>query len=168
MLKALGSKIRLNTFDTDLSMDYFVEVNDLLFSKPVQALADWEQHMHISRLQHSINVSYYSFLICRKLGLNSRAAARGGLLHDLFFFNWRDENLGSSHIKLHPQVALENAEQLCDLTDMERDIIAKHMWPCGGRALYRETLIVSFVDKFCATSEFFDFLRLAAFNPMKR
>lgn len=160
MYKALGSKINIGGLDTDVAMEYCALVGDLLYSEPVKALADWGQHMHITRLQHSVNVSYYSFLICRKLRLDIRSAARGGLLHDLFFFDWKELKLGTSHIRIHPKEALQNAEKLTELNDCERDIIAKHMWPCGGRALYRETLVVSFVDKFCAATEYFDYLRL--------
>ncbi len=169
MVKALGSRIRISAFDTDVSMDYYREVGDLLFSEPVKALADWKQHMHVSRLQHSVNVSYYSFLLCRKLGLNARAAARGGLLHDLFFYDWAeskgDRTVG--HIKYHPCVALENAEKLTELTDMERDIIAKHMWPMSAMPKYRETFIVSMVDKLSATIEFGDYFRISLFCPDK-
>lgn len=160
MLKALGSKIRLDSFDTDVSVEYFALVGDILYSEPVQALSGWSQHMHIDRLRHSVNVSYYSYRLCKKWGLDYRAAARGGLLHDLFFFDWRQLPAGSSHIKFHPLEALRNAERLTGLTDRERDIIAKHMWPCGGRARFRETLVVSLVDKLSALTEIADYFRL--------
>jgi len=159
----MASRMRLDALDTALSPEYIELVGDLLCSEPVRALADWDQHLHINRLKHSVSVSYYSFLLCRRLGLDYRAAARGGLLHDLFFFDWATLPNGESHIKLHPQEALRNAEKLTELSGMERDIIAKHMWPCGGRASYRETLVVSFVDKFCALTECLDYLRLRFF-----
>ncbi len=153
MVKALASRIRLSSQDTDIAVEYYREVEDLLFSPEVVKLEDCPQHMDFSRLQHSINVSYYSFIICRRLRLNARAAARGGLLHDLFYYDWRESGTGRRHISLHPQIALENAENLTELTDMERDIIVKHMWPMFGVPKCRESYIVSLVDKLCAIME---------------
>jgi uncharacterized protein len=46
------------------------------------------QHSDVSCLEHCMSVSYNSYLICRRLGLNYQAAARGGLLHDLFLYDW--------------------------------------------------------------------------------
>jgi len=161
LIKALGSRIHISSADNDISMEYYSQVGDLLHSPAVKDLAGWGQHMHTSRLQHSINVSYYSFLICRKMGLDARATARGGLLHDLFFFDWRELRLTrGDHVRLHPQHALENAKAITALNDMEQDIIENHMWPCSKRVRYKETLVVSFVDKFCAVTEFFDYVRL--------
>lgn len=45
--------------------------------------------MATSRFQHSLNVSYYSFIICRKFGLDAYSAARAGLLHDLYYYDWK-------------------------------------------------------------------------------
>jgi len=160
LIKVFGSRIYVGNSNTELSTEYISLVSDLLYSEPVKALADWGQHKHVNRLQHSVSVSYYSFLICRKLGLDYRAAARAGLLHDLYFFSRKELGLGAAHIKLHPRAALKNAEILTDLDDMERDIIAKHMWPLGGRAKYKETLVVSYVDKMCALTEYSDYVRL--------
>ena len=52
-------------------------VSDILYHDKVQRLTKYEQHCHTSRLQHCINVSYYSFLVCRKFGWDYRSAARG-------------------------------------------------------------------------------------------
>ena len=42
------------------------------------------KHHGMNRLDHSLRVSYYSYLLAKKLGLNAVEIARGGLLHDLF------------------------------------------------------------------------------------
>ncbi|MDE7104796.1 MAG: HAD family hydrolase, partial [Ruminococcus sp.] len=50
---------------------------------------------------------------------------------------------------------VHNAEQLTDINPMERDIIQKHMWPLTLSApKYKETYIITFVDKYCAVLEF--------------
>ncbi|MFD1549987.1 MULTISPECIES: HD domain-containing protein [Levilactobacillus] len=137
--------------------EYLDLVSDLLEQEPVQRLANYTQHHHSTRLEHSISVSYNSYLVAKKLGLNTRATARGGLLHDLFYYDWRTTkfNLGS-HAFIHPRVALRNAEKLTDLNDMEKDIILKHMWGATlATPKYRESAIVSLVDDYEAVHEFF-------------
>ncbi len=43
---------------------------------------------------------------------------------------------------------------------MEKDIIKKHMWPMTAvPPKYKESFIVTCVDKYCATIEFFKYLR---------
>lgn len=136
--------------------EYVALVADLLAQEPVQRLANYTQHHHSNRLDHSISVSYNSYLIAKKLHLNTRATARGGLLHDLFYYDWRTTkfNLGS-HAFIHPRVALRNAEKLTDLSPMEKDIILKHMWGATlAMPKYRESAIVSLVDDYEAVYEF--------------
>lgn len=131
-------------------------VDDLIDTPQVQAMCDIPQHADINCFGHSVFVAYLSFRICRRLGLDDRAAARGGLLHDLFLYDWRvkDSHTGL-HGLTHPRAALENAAQLCTLSDKEKDIILKHMWPLTPLAFYRypESLVVSCVDKLCAFAE---------------
>lgn len=128
---------------------------DLIDSPFVRHMINIPQHRHVNCLDHSIFVSYMSFIWCEKLGLDQRAAARGGLLHDLFLYNWRDAN---SHIGMHglthPIKALKNATQFFILSEMEKDIILKHMWPITIlMPKYKESFIVSCADKACATIE---------------
>ena len=42
------------------------------------------EHHGISRMEHSLKVSYYSYLIAKKLKFDYEAVARGGLLHDFY------------------------------------------------------------------------------------
>ena len=42
------------------------------------------EHHGISRMEHSIKISYYSYLIAKKLKMDYVSVARGGLLHDFF------------------------------------------------------------------------------------
>ena len=46
-----------------------------------------------------------------------------------------------------------------ELNDLEKDVIVKHMWPLTIKfPKYKESYIVTFVDKYCATVEFFKYL----------
>ncbi len=131
--------------------EYLAEVEDILSSRVFQSMSEFIQHGTTTCLEHCINVSYRSYLTCKKYGLDARAAARGGLLHDLFLYDWHDhfEKTGDRfHGLTHPKAALENAEKAFDLTDTERDIILNHMWPLTLRApATKEAYVVIYHDK---------------------
>lgn len=130
-------------------------INDLIKTPCVCSMKNIPQHVNVNCLNHSIYVSYISFLISRSLGLDYVASARGGLLHDLFLYDWRKENKRKkTHLFSHPAVALNNASAMFDLTEKEKDIIATHMWPLTVKLpKYKESFIVSCADKFCALME---------------
>ena len=151
MLKAIGSKKDL------FEQPYYRYIGDLLKTEEIQKLAGYTHHIHTTRLQHSINVSYYTFLLCRFLRLNEEAAARAGLLHDLFYYNRKEyvRSTGESfHNSRHPKIAFENASQHFEISPLEKDIILKHMWPLTiTPPRYKESFIIVLVDKYCAMLE---------------
>lgn len=145
-----------HTLNWQTDSAYLALVSDLLANPAIEKLGNYTQHHHSTRLEHSISVSYRSYLLGLKWHLNVRALARGGLLHDLFYYDWRTTkfNLGT-HAYIHPRIALRNAERVTDLTPMEKDIIVKHMWGATvAMPKYRESFIVSLVDDYCAVNEF--------------
>ncbi|MEG1068571.1 MAG: HDIG domain-containing protein [Ruthenibacterium sp.] len=121
----------------------------------VMSMRDIPQHVKgVSCYDHCMFVSYLSFTFCRMLGLDYRAAARAGLLHDLYLQHWEDTDVGRfERLWLHPHLALQNAK-VFDLSDKEADIIVKHMWPLT-RPLpaFKESYLVSAADKIAATLE---------------
>ena len=128
---------------------------ELLESEPVRMMGRWQHHGRITTLDHSLFVAYLSYRAARWLRLDERAAARGGLLHDLYLYDPRDKSAHpGSQCFDHPRAAARNAEQVTKLSDKERNIILSHMWPLGG-ALPRslEALLVDLVDTFCAGLE---------------
>ncbi|HCC35065.1 MAG TPA: hydrolase [Ruminococcaceae bacterium] len=136
---------------------FFSCVKDLLDHPEIQKLEDYFQHSRTTRLKHSLNVAYYSFKAARFLGWDHRSAARGAMLHDLFHYERKEAPISAlRHLRVHPRMALENAERNFFLNEKERDIILKHMWLCTLKPpKYRESFLVSFVDKFCAVMETF-------------
>jgi uncharacterized protein len=87
------------------------------------------------------------------LRLDYRSAARGGLLHDYFLYDWHHAPYKLHGFK-HPNRALKNAQNDFDLNKIEIDIIKKHMWPLTVTPpRYLESLIVGMVDKGCTISE---------------
>ncbi len=122
------------------------------------------QHGTTTTLVHCLHVSYYSYKKCKKLKLNYREAARGGLLHDMFLYDWHDKEVRVKewltfyklHGFTHPETALQNAARDFDLTQREKDIIKKHMWPLTIiPPSYKEAWIVTMADKYCSLLETF-------------
>ncbi|MFI3173991.1 MAG: HD domain-containing protein [Bacillota bacterium] len=150
MYKAIGSKKRISTeVKNDAVMSLYVTaIEDLIGHETVLEMRNHFQHCHTSRLQHSINVSYYSFLICHYLKLDWQSAARAGLLHDLYFYTWSDDAAShKGHISRHPKLALENAKKVTELNAVEVDAITKHMWPCTlSPPKYPTSAVVNIVD----------------------
>lgn len=141
-----------------LEQEFNEIIQDLINNETVQKMRQFRQHYDTSCFEHCKNVAFYSFLICKKLGFDYVSAARAGMLHDLFLYDWRKRIDGRKglHAFTHPKAALKNAKKLFSLTPKEEDIIVKHMWPVTLLLpRYKESYIISFVDKYCALSESF-------------
>lgn len=137
--------------------DYMALVEDLLEDENLLKLDEITHHHHTTRLIHSIFVSYMSYKIGKRLKMNVRAIARAGLLHD-FFHEGREEIAAlkqGSHNFVHPKLAVKNAETLTELSELEKDIILKHMFLTTRTGLprYKESFVVTCVDKYCAINE---------------
>jgi uncharacterized protein len=138
---------------------YLALVEDILANAEVRSMDKYIQHGTTSCLQHSVLVSYLSYRYCRKKGWDARAAARGGLLHDLFLYDWhhRKRQPGELlHGFEHPRKALANARRLFALTPKEEEIILRHMWPLTLVApRCKEAFVVVMYDKYCSLKETF-------------
>lgn len=158
--KVLGTleKKALDQRFTDL--EYLEMVADILSNEDFLRLKEFPHH-DATIYDHVRKVSYLSYRLCRNLNLDYRSAARGGLLHDFFLYDWRDSGprpyRGGLHGFRHPRVALFNSASHFDLNDIEYDIILNHMWPLTIKPpRYRESYIVSMVDKYISSGEFFN------------
>ena len=146
-------KERLNSFRCEARAEFRCHVAPLLSAREVQDLDAYVQHVNFTRLAHSLDVAYLSFLIAKLLHLDSRSCARGGLLHDFYY---REDEAPNSltHMRNHAEEALQNARAICILNAVEEDIIRKHMWLITlSPPRYKESFIVCFVDKGCALRE---------------
>lgn len=131
-------------------------VQDLVSNETVQKMNNYKQHCDTSCFEHCENVAYYSYLLCKKYHLDYISAARAGMLHDLFLYDWRTRQDGRKglHAFTHPKTSLANASTLFELNEKEVDIILKHMWPVTlNFPKYKESYIVTLVDKYCAIQE---------------
>ena len=153
MVKAVGSKKNL------LELPFYSYISDIFENEEIQKLGKFTHHIYTTRLQHSLNVSYYNYLICKFFRLNAVAAARAGLMHDMFYYNRKEyikENGEKSHNSRHPKIAVENAREHFYIDSLESDIIEKHMWPATIKLpKYKESYVIVVVDKYCAILELF-------------
>lgn len=138
---------------------YLAEVRDILENECFLSMQKYIQHGSTTCLQHCISVSYRSYLTCEKNGLDSRAAARGGLLHDLFLYDWHVQKNGwRLHGFYHPYHALRNARKEFALTRLEEEIIVRHMWPLTVvPPKHKEAYVVLYHDKICSLQETFGY-----------
>lgn len=133
---------------------------DILDSRNFRRSGQYMQHGNVSVKRHCLSVAECSLLMgekLKKLGIcyQEREMVRGALLHDYFLYDWHDK---TSHKRLHgfhhPKVALANASREYPLSEREKDIIIKHMWPLTVKMpACREAWIVTAADKYCSFRE---------------
>lgn len=133
--------------------------SDILISENFDKTKDFIQHGSMTVNSHCINVAKYSLAISKKLHIpcNQRELVRGALLHDYFLYDWHDKehrDIWKLHGLFHPGIALRNASKEYNLTEREKDIIKKHMWPLTiVPPRCREAWIVTTADKYCSMLE---------------
>ncbi len=115
------------------------------------------QHGSTTVFAHCVKVACFSLFLANKLHIpvNTHALLRGALLHDYFLYDWHEKNAGHRfHGFTHSATALKNAQEDFMLTPVEKDIIARHMFPlCPIPPRCREAWLVCAADKYCALLE---------------
>lgn len=150
---------------------YFIAyITPLLDHPEIQRMDKFVQHGHTTCLEHSLAVTYYSYILSKYFNLNVdyESLIRGALLHDFFLYDW---HIKGSHKGLHgfrhPITALSNAKQYFNLTPIECDIISHHMWPLTlSIPRSKEACIVMLMDKWCSLRETFN--KPAVLLPLKK
>ena len=146
------------------AIEFFDIIHDIIKNETVQSMKNFKQHCDTSCYEHCLHVAYYSYLITKKFGLDYISTARAAMLHDLFLYNWRKEyrdvELPGLHAFVHSKIALKNAMEIFELNEKEQDIIVKHMWPVTiSFPKYKESYIVTFMDKYSAIKESYLYFR---------
>ncbi len=133
---------------------------DILASDNFRSTKRHIQHGTMTVYNHSMDVARYSLLLNKKFGIgcDSHDLIRGALLHDYFLYDWHDKAYLSVRKRFHgfrhPAAALRNAEREYELTDRQREIIKKHMWPLSiVPPTCREAWVVTAADKYCSFME---------------
>lgn len=155
-------KLRKKTSRTSRVQDpgneeFYRYIKDLVHHPIVLQMKKYPHHCGTSCYQHCLNVAYYNYRICRHFGLDARSAARAGMLHDLFLYDWHDHRKKTGdpvHAMTHPHTALRNAKKYFRLNELEQEMIVKHMFPVTPiPPTHWETWIITLTDKYCGTRE---------------
>ncbi len=117
------------------------------------------QHGTTTLYSHCRNVAMVSLKLSNVFHwkVDRESLVRGALLHDYYLYDWHDK---SARLKLHgyfhPALALKNAREIYDLSFIEEDIIAHHMFPLTIHPpVTKEGWLVSIADKLCSLYETF-------------
>ena len=154
------------TFNGQIEPGYIKEVKDILENREFMQLGAFSHHQSTSRLMHSINVSYISWHIARKLGCDARMAARAGLLHDFCLYDFREKPpTGGFQAFYHPRVAAKNSQEVFGISEREKSAILSHMFPLGPVPKNREAWIITMADKICASMEDWPYLYCPGAGP---
>jgi len=135
--------------------EYIEEIENV---NEIQKMKEFVQHGKLSTYSHCKQVSYYSYILVKKLKLNVdyESLVRGAFLHDFYLYDWHTKNDGHNlHAFTHPKRAAQNASKNFKLNSKEINIIESHMWPLNISKLpkSKEAIVVCLVDKFCAIIE---------------
>lgn len=138
----------------EISGEYLSQVMNILDNEEFLTLGLFEHHRWTNRLVHSMNVSYLSWGIAKKLGWDERAAARAGLLHDFCPYDFKEKTpTGEHQAFFHPKAAVANSTRCFEISEREKAAIRTHMFPLGPIPKNKEAWIITFVDKGCALME---------------
>ena len=136
---------------------YMEMVEPIINHPEIQSMSAYIHHGKTNCLTHSIHVSYKSYTLALKLGLDEKAMARAGLFHDFYLYDWHHkDNRKGLHGFSHARASLANAEKYFDVNEMEKDIIKKHMWPLNPKLpKFKESVLFMLVDRYCSILETF-------------
>ena len=146
-----------------LAKELFNRGKSIILSPEAQATKQFIQHGETTVFEHCLAVAKFSLLIAHflertlKIDIDKDSLVRGALLHDYFLYDWHIKDKSRRfHGFTHASVAAANADRDFELNDLEREIIAKHMFPLTPfPPTHREGIIVSLADKWCALAETF-------------
>lgn len=132
-------------------------INDILNNNKFNDLQS-ELHHGISRYQHCLRVAKGTYVITKKLNMDYERATRAALLHDFYQDADTTKYTTKETFKIHPDIALVNAQKYFDLDYKQENIIASHMFPvCKTLPKCKEAWITSMVDKGVAIYEMYRF-----------
>ncbi len=77
---------------TKENLEFYECIRDIVSHPAVLEMKKYYQHCDTDCYEHCLDVAYNNYKICKKLGLDARSAARGGMLHDLFLYDWREHS----------------------------------------------------------------------------
>lgn len=146
-------------YKTDRNEEFQEIIQELITNDTVQEMNNFRQHFNTTCFEHCYFVAYHCYIICKKCKLDYKSVTRAAMLHDLFLYDWRvKDGRKNIHAFTHGKIACENACKLFELSDKEKDMIIKHMWPVTLKVPKSiEGFILTIVDKYSAINEMFEY-----------
>lgn len=141
--------------------EYYKIVDKILKNEEFQKRKEFPHHDKISVYDHCLAVSKLSYMLARKMKLDYKSAAIGGLLHDFYSKPWQGKKektkILDMHGFVHARDALLNSHKYFPELMNEKidNIILRHMFPLNKiPPKYKEGWIVSIVDKYISLEVF--------------
>lgn len=140
------------------NIDGFIDtVGDLLSLDIVDSMKTYNHHGTIDTHYHSTFVAFRVYEDCLKYKLSKELTdeiTRASMLHDFYLYDWHIVKHDEYHVWYHPKESVKNIEEiLFKLTDMQRDMILRHMAPLTGIPNSVGGWILTLNDKYCAGVE---------------
>ena len=151
----------MKKIDSEKDIEFQKIIKDLIENETVKDMRKYVQHCNTNCYEHCYMVSYYCYKICKKFNWDYKLAARAGMLHDLFLYDWRKRENGRKghHAFTHGRTACENACKLFDLNEKEKNMIKRHMFPVTLiPPKSKEGWLLTVIDKYCTLKEFFQYI----------
>ena len=132
-------------------------VNPIINNEEFLKRKNYAHHENESVYDHSMKVAFSSYLCAKKLKLDYKSVAIGGLLHDFYYEDWQNKHVHKKFFQMHGFVharqALENSKKVFPelMNKTIENIILRHMFPLNiTPPKYKESWIVSIMDKKCS------------------
>lgn len=142
-------------------MEFEEIIKEIINNEKFKELKNIKQHgRKNTRYMHCYNVAKETYYKCKKKNLDYISATKAALLHD--FYNEHYNNLLKRIVLFfnHGNKSLENSLKYYNLSEKEKNIIASHMFPATYVIpKYKESIIVSLMDKKIAFKEIIDNLK---------
>jgi len=132
----------------------FNEIANSIINTEIFQQLKYEVHHGTTRYDHSMRVAWTAFCWAKKLGLDYKSATRAALFHDLF--RKKDcKGLTKKEInRVHPLLAVKNAQEHFGINEIEKDAIINHMYPLTpNKPTSKEGRLLGYADKFVAINE---------------
>ena len=162
LVKVISDSICMSTYKCAILGTEHKRVHEDVAEHPVVLrMKKYPHHGDTSCYKHCMRVAYFNYIICKKLHLDAKSAARAGMLHDLFLYDWHTharETGERLHGFTHAEKAYKNAGKIFRLNRVERDVIRNHMWPVTLRSVprTREGWMIVLTDKYSGLLETLD------------
>ena len=152
----------------DIRADVRNMLDELIIRGPYDKNHEFIQHGTQSVYDHCVHVAELCCKISEKFHLRVRkhAMIRGALLHDFFLYDWHEPVLiHKIHGFTHPKKAMENAVKHYHISEREKNMIRRHMFPLTLiPPANLEAWVLCIADKICTVQEVLDARKHGAYR----